>query len=73
MNPDAPSSQSTRLLDQVRMSVICNYYSFKKEELLFLWDLFYDSLEWSSASRYATPRKDLPLPTVRSILKQAGL
>ena len=73
MNPDAPSSQSTLLLDQVRMSVICNYYRLKKEEFLFLWDLFYDPLEWSSVRRYATPRKDLPLPTIRSILKQAGL
>jgi len=73
MNPNAPSSQSTLLLDQVRMSVICNYYSFKKDELLFLWDLFYDSLEWSSVRRYATPRKDLPLPTVHSVLKQAVL
>ena len=44
-----------------------------EEEFLFLWDLFYDPLECSSVRRYATPRKDLPLSTIRSILKQAGL
>ncbi len=45
----------------------------KKEKLLLLWDLSYDQLEWPQVRRYATPRKDLPLPTVRIILKQAGL
>ena len=34
MNPVAPSVQPTRLLDQVQVYVIFNYYSLKKRKII---------------------------------------
>jgi hypothetical protein len=48
MKPSSPVLQSSRLLDQLRECLNCNYYSLNTEKYYVYWVLFF--VRWSGRS-----------------------